>query len=230
MILNKDDLPKAVKRDLFNLVGRKILDLNNLDVVRDDTISNKSPSSQIVQSNLLSGGLSQHLYGYFTPESLQKMLEDSEFGKNPDLTEHLKNTLKNVKDGKLEAQLNEEDTKFLSIINPGKNKDIDFLIECLQVQLKKKGGLLASISETGKEAGMQLTRAAFSVMIKFAGLLEKVDSIVDTLDMEQMTGNIPTEVGPERNIAIIKAIDSVEGSGDITKCWANATQMRRWLT
>ena len=55
MILNKDDLPKAVKRDLFNLVGRKILDLNNLDVVRDDTISNKSPSSQIVQSNT-SGG------------------------------------------------------------------------------------------------------------------------------------------------------------------------------
>ena len=67
-------------------------------------------------------------------------------------------------------------------------------------------------------------------MIKFAGLLEKVDSIVDTLDMEQMTGNIPTEVGPERNIAIIKAIDSVVGSGDIAKCWANATQMRRWLT
>ena len=67
-------------------------------------------------------------------------------------------------------------------------------------------------------------------MIKFAGLLEKVDSIVDTLDMEQMTGNIPTEVGPERNIAILKAIDSVEGSGDIAKCWANATQMRRWLT
>jgi hypothetical protein len=31
---------------------------------------------------------------------------------------------------------------------------------------------------------MKLTRAAFSVMIKFANLLEKVDSIVDTLDME----------------------------------------------
>ena len=131
MILNKDDLPKAVKRDLFNLVGRKILDLNNLDVVRDDTISNKSPSSQIVQSNLLSGGLSQHLYGYFTHESLQKMLDDSKFGNNPDLTKHLKNTLKNLDDGKFEAQLNEEDTKFLSIINPGKSKDMDFLIECL---------------------------------------------------------------------------------------------------
>ena len=75
----------------------------------------------------MSGGLSQHLYGYFTPESLQKMLEDSEFGKNPDLTEHLKNTLKISKDGKFDAQLNEEDTKFLSIINPGKTEKKQFI-------------------------------------------------------------------------------------------------------
>ena len=56
IITTKDDLPKALKRDLFYFVGRKILDLNNLDV-RDSNISNKSSSSQIVQSNLLSGGL-----------------------------------------------------------------------------------------------------------------------------------------------------------------------------
>ena len=56
IITTKDDLPKALKRDLFYFVGRKILDLNNLDV-RDSNISSKSSSSQIVQSNLLSGGL-----------------------------------------------------------------------------------------------------------------------------------------------------------------------------
>ena len=158
------------------------------------------------------------------------MLDDSKFGSNPDLTEHLDNALKTLKDGQFEAQLTEEDTKFRSIIHPGKSKDIDFLIDCLQIQLKKKGGLLASISETGKEDGMRLTRAAFSVMIKFANLLEKVDSIVDTLDMEQMTGNIPSEAGPERNASIIKILDQVAGSADVAKCWANATQMRRWLT
>ena len=75
-----------------------------------------------------------------------------------------------------------------------------------------------------------MTRAAFSVMIKFAGLLEKVDLIIDALDMEEMTGNIPTDQGPERDTAIIKVMDSVVGSAEVAKCWANATQMRRWLT
>ena len=70
---------------------------------------------------------------------------------------------------------------------------------------------------------MQLTRAAFSVMIKFAGLFEKVEQLIDTLDMEEMAGNIPTEQGPERNIAIIKVMDSVVGSVEVAKCWANAT-------
>ena len=90
--------------------------------------------------------------------------------------------------------------------------------------------MLASISETGKEAGMQLTRAAFAVMVKFAGLLEVFDNLVDAIDMDQMTGKIPKEVGPERSNAIITILASVEGNEYVLKCWANATQMRRWLT
>ena len=77
---------------------------------------------------------------------------------------------------------------------------------------------------------MQLTRAAFSVMIKFAGLLEKFENLVDAVEMEQMTGKIPKEIGPERNNAITKIIGSVIGNDEVAKCWANATQMRRWLT
>ena len=97
------------------------------------------------------------------------------------------------------------------------------MIDCLQLHQKKKGGLLASISETGKEAGMQLTRAAFSVMIKFAGLIEQFDNLIDTIEMEKMSGNIPTEIGPERNIAIINTLNSVAGCNDVSKCWGNAT-------
>ena len=55
-MLKKDDLPKALKKDLFNLIGRKILDLNNLDV-NDEKINMNSSSSLIVQSSLISGGL-----------------------------------------------------------------------------------------------------------------------------------------------------------------------------
>ena len=89
--------------------------------------------------------------------------------------------------------------------------------------MKKKGGLLASISETGKEDGMLLTRAAFAVMIKFAGLLGDVDNIIDSLDMEEMTGKIPSENDLDRNTSLIKVIDSVSGSNEVAKCWANAT-------
>jgi hypothetical protein len=53
--------------------------------------------------------------------------------------------------------------------------------------------LLASISETGKDAGMQLTRAAFSVMIKFSGLLETLENLVDAIEMECMTTQITKE-------------------------------------
>ena len=56
IMLKKDDLPKALKKDLFNLIGRKILDLNNLDV-NDEKINMNSSSSLIVQSSLISGGL-----------------------------------------------------------------------------------------------------------------------------------------------------------------------------
>ena len=96
--------------------------------------------------------------------------------------------------------------------------------------MKKKGGLLASICETGQEKGMNLTRAAFAVMIKFAGLFEKFDNLVDTLELEQTSGNIPAEPGPDQNTKTIQVLESVSGCDEVAKCWANATQMRRWLT
>ena len=44
IISTKDGISKALKRDLFNLIGRKILQLNTLEI-RDDRIDNKSTSS-----------------------------------------------------------------------------------------------------------------------------------------------------------------------------------------
>ena len=101
LITAKDDLPEAVKRDLLYLIGRKILDLNDLDL-SDESIDETSSSSLIIHSNLLSGGLQQHLYGYFSLESLQKMLNDSKFGNNSDLIEHLNDAMKTLQDNKLD--------------------------------------------------------------------------------------------------------------------------------
>ena len=40
-------------------------------------------------------------------------------------------------------------------------------------------------------------------MIKFAGLLDAFDSLVDTIEMEMMTRKIPKDSGTERTAAII---------------------------
>ena len=124
MLLEKDDLPEALKRDLLYLVGRKILELNDLDL-GDDKLDEQSSSNLIVQSNLLSGGLQQHLYGYFTKDSLEKMLNDCKFGNNLDLIEHLGGAIKSLEENKFDNQLTEEDKRYRSIIHPGHNKEID---------------------------------------------------------------------------------------------------------
>ena len=102
ILLEKDDLPEALKRDLLYLIGRKILELNDLDLGEDQS-DESSSQSLIVQSNLLSGGLQKHLYGHFSKESLEKMLNDCKFGNNSDLVEHLSGAIKILQDNQFEA-------------------------------------------------------------------------------------------------------------------------------
>ena len=97
--MNRKDLPKGLKRDLFCLIGRKILDMVNPELT-DENVKSNSATNLIMQSNLLSGGLQTHLYGYFTPESLNLMLADSIIGNNGDLTKHIEDALKTLKENK----------------------------------------------------------------------------------------------------------------------------------
>ena len=77
---------------------------------------------------------------------------------------------------------------------------------------------------------MMLTRSAFSVMIKFSGLISTVETLIDQFEEGALTGDIPKEDGPERNAAITKVFSTNPKGEELIKCWASATQMRRWLT
>ena len=72
---------------------------------------------------------------------------------------------------------------------------------------------------------MQLTRAAFAVLIKFQGLTETLNDLVVEADQAE----IPAETGEDRKEALLTLIfDCVFGELLLT-CWLNATKMRRWL-
>ena len=46
---------------------------------------------------------------------------------------------------------------------------------------------------------MKLTRAAFAVMIKFAGLMNTFQNVLDQVEEDKETGVIPNEIGPQRD-------------------------------
>ena len=98
------------------------------------------------------------------------MAVDAEIGNNSDLLNHLDETIKTLKKNEFKSKFEENDLKYLEIIHSGRNSIIDLSLKGLQVAVKKRGGLVASYCNTGGEEGLMLTRAAFSVMLKFAGL------------------------------------------------------------
>ena len=77
---------------------------------------------------------------------------------------------------------------------------------------------------------MMLSRSAFAVMIKFAGLTDTIAPLLDKIEEGEMMNDIPSKAGPERDSAIAKAISSVDKGEEVIKFWVNATQMRRWLS
>ena len=66
-------------------------------------------------------------------------------------------------------------------------------------------------------------------MVKYSGLYQVFQEIVDHLDLQQSCGTIPSEKGAERDKSIKDEIKSVEKSDEVIKEWAIATKMRRWL-
>ena len=68
--------------------------------------------------------------------------------------------------------MQKEDKLWLEIIEAGKNQYLDMMIEGLQEIVKQEGGVLSNYCRVGGETGMTITRSAFAILIKYAGLYE----------------------------------------------------------
>ena len=168
--------------------GKKILELMDVDEAvfeTDENIDDKDTAySQIIQSQLLRGGLPLHLFRNFSDQQLNAMLDVAEKGIGMEEIVRSIRTAKEQRAANQDTELYNQSEQFLNeIINVKRNKFIDKTCEGLQKLLKQKGGLVASYCEQGQNDGLLLTRAAFAIMIKFSGLHTSFEEMVDQIQM-----------------------------------------------
>ena len=75
---------------------------------------------------------------------------------------------------------------------------------------------------------MILTRAAFAVLVKFQGLEDSVQLLVEECK-QGLELTIPAQEGLERSQALLDILYSTPDSDRLVDCWSDATRMRRWL-
>ena len=75
---------------------------------------------------------------------------------------------------------------------------------------------------------MQLSRAAFAVMLKYSGVLSTFEEMHLEVDAEMMIGKEETDKAETDN-KISEIISKVGKFDEVFKCWVNAAKMRRWL-
>lgn len=92
--------------------------------------------------------------------------------------------------------------------------------------MRGKPNLMAG-SRIGGVNGEKLTRQAFAVMVKFAGLTETLELVITELDYASIT--LPEEEGAARDKAILEAMQDVSGFDDVLRYWIIASKMRNWL-
>ncbi len=73
---------------------------------------------------------------------------------------------------------------------------------------------------------MRLSRAAFSVIVKFSELTESFSSLVDEVDML----HAELEGDEERDIKIKEMIKKAHDFEQLFKRWESASKMRQWIS
>ena len=86
------------------------------------------------------------------------------------MRDHIQQTIDSLKDDGLNTMLGVEDQLWIEIIDGGTNEVIDTVCEGLQFIIRHDGGLVSTYCNAGSTQGMELTRAAFAIMVKQSGL------------------------------------------------------------
>ena len=82
-------------------------------------------------------------------------------------------------------------------------------------------------SRIGGQNGSKLTRAAFALMIKFAGLTNDLEGILSELEYASIA--LPVEEGTERDTAILETLQADPRFEALLNYWIIASKMRIWL-
>ena len=99
---------------------------------------------------------------------------------------------------------------------------LELLFHGLQSHIQSK--LSLGYSRIGGENGQKLTRAAFAVIVKLAGLTNDFERIFQDLEFASLS--IPKAGDPTRNKAVLEVVNSVPGFEKIINHWITASKMR----
>jgi hypothetical protein len=116
---------------------------------------------KILQSNLLSGGISLGHLSTYSAESITHLKTHAEILDEKPLIDALNHPAKEQKD---------------AVIYAGVDADTDLMIDQLQKSLKKQR-MKYPHCLVGGDSGMKLSRAAFAIMLKFSDLSQDFEML-----------------------------------------------------
>jgi hypothetical protein len=122
---------------------------------------------------------------------------------------------------------NLKDKILYAILNEGKQKNLDAMIDTMQFWLTKQRGAAGRCARLGQALGMRLTRASFAVMIKFSGKTKDLLNMLDEFDFE--VEELDIEKGPKRDAKLKEILEDLPSSKEILGHWLNAAKMRTWF-
>lgn len=159
----------------------------------------------ILDSKLLSGGIENRYLNRFDQtarDQLKSVLEVS-----GDYTMHELLEIP-AEDEQGEA----EDERLLSILEPKKNDFVDKLCTLLQYRIERARPMI-QYARIGSVDGLRISRAAFSVMIKYNEATNIFDNLVDEVDM--IDADLANLKGPEMCAKMQEKIIEAEMENDL---------------
>lgn len=132
-------------------------------VQKDDSLL-----ENMIKSNLFSGGIENRFLNHFSEETKKSIHHLAVVENDSNLINYV------TKD-----ELNQEDTTYLSIIQPGKDKTVDQVIDLFQWELVRRH----IWAKSGGKEGMLLTRCAFGLMVKFNQQVDNFEVCVNQMEI-----------------------------------------------
>ena len=178
---------------------------NKADLNKEVKINKK-----ILDSKLLSGGIENRFLPILSKDAVNLLLDMCEITTDNTIKQYLQGETKEI----------DEDQVLMSIIHQGKDKDIDRVIDLLQINLERKHPW----TKSAREEDMRLSRAAFTCIIKFGKLYNDFTMMVDETGMK--ADSITIDDKNAVKIELAKVISKIDSYDTIFKHWESSAKMR----